>query len=245
MSEVGGDDVVERIDHANASLGWLAAERVRGRQPDMSLRRFLAEAAARDDRYLDFDELGRVRGVRSEPPPRTSVPSNFNRRESLSQAASSYAMSGRTLTAFAHAPGYLDAPLATVLAIVRTAEATGQMKVYEDEQGPSGVLTWMWLSAYTIDRVKQGADFATDLHPCEWNEGSTLCFRDVAPSRRSAAAMAEDLGGGLFPEERSCLVALRSARSRRLELVAFSQERRSTLRPWLVGRFSPRAPESA
>jgi hemolysin-activating ACP:hemolysin acyltransferase len=111
---------------------------------------------------------------------------------------------GVALDALTRVPSYLDYRVGDIIPTIRMSTSLGQIKIYTDKNHqPCGVLTWMWLSDWTINRITRGASIA-ELHPSEWNEGTSLCFRDICISKEASCAMLSDIREGLFPDIVSC-----------------------------------------
>lgn len=154
-----------------------------------------------------------------------------------------YAQFGQALLALSRSPVYKAMPVRAAMTMLATAIGTRQMRLYYDNAGePAGLLTWAWLSQWTIDRLA-GND-PTPMHICEWNEGSVLCFRDIAASSASVQEIAADLSGGLFPEETSCAVLVRDRVSQGTVLFQVAEGERESLRTWLSSQFKPIGAES-
>jgi hemolysin-activating ACP:hemolysin acyltransferase len=149
-----------------------------------------------------------------------------------------YAQFGQALLALSRSPVYKAMPLRSAMTMLATAIGTRQMRLYFDNAGePTGLLTWAWLSQWTIDRLAWND--STPMHICEWNEGSVLCFRDIAASRESVQNIAADLSGGFFPEETSCAVLVRDRVSEGAVLFQVAEGERESLRTWLSSQFKP------
>lgn len=143
---------------------------------------------------------------------------------------------GQALSVLNLSPLYQDVPLRTAVSMITTASGMGQMKVYKNAVGASvGLLTWAWFSKWTMARLT--ADAQTPIHPCEWNEGEMLCFRDIAVTPNSALQIAGDLAGGLFPEESSCLLMVRDRNSKDVVLFSIPDSKRGSLSTWMMAQF--------
>jgi hemolysin-activating ACP:hemolysin acyltransferase len=130
---------------------------------------------------------------------------------------------------------YSAAPDDALNSLIEVCHSIQQFRVYEDSRGePQGFLSWAWLSDFTLDRL-QINPFAP-LHPSEWNEGETLCFRDLAATAQSAAAIAKDLGGGSFPDE-PCYITMQTDAKGTHSLIRFEPEERYELAEWLSGLY--------
>jgi hemolysin-activating ACP:hemolysin acyltransferase len=122
--------------------------------------------------------------------------------------------------------------------LIQICHSSQQYRVYEAKGNePRGFLSWAWLSAFTLERLT--ANPLAPLHPSEWNEGTSLCFRDIAATPEIAAAIASDLGGGLFPME-PCYVTMQTDASGGLSLIRFESNERYELAEWLRDLY-PRA----
>jgi hemolysin-activating ACP:hemolysin acyltransferase len=140
---------------------------------------------------------------------------------------------GNFLSGLCMSSSYSTCPLGTALELARTVNTNSQFKTYLDCFGnPAGALTWAW-----VEECRAGAAIAMhdlQLHPSEWNAGRCLWFRDFAVSAGSARLIARDIGGGLFPESRECLVTMRSRRSGQTVAMKFSGAERASLHDWVV-----------
>jgi hemolysin-activating ACP:hemolysin acyltransferase len=107
----------------------------------------------------------------------------------------------RALACAEHATDLLARPLN----LINEIATLRQFRIYEDADGqPRGLLTWAWLSDYTIARIP-GAPLHS-VHPSEWNEGESLCIFDFAVSQSSVKELQADVEEKLFPDERHILL---------------------------------------
>ena len=144
---------------------------------------------------------------------------------------------GEALVALNASIQYSGRTLKDARSTVSFGLGTGQLKIFRDSLGiPTGALTWMWLSTYTLNRLKQRQ--GTDLHLSEWNEGNLLCFRDIAPNRRSVSKIAEAISGEMFPTEQSCYILAQSARDHGIDIIEIPAGERPRLGPWLMTRVN-------
>lgn len=144
---------------------------------------------------------------------------------------------GEALLALCTSTQYSGLALKDALSTVSFGLGTGQFKIFRDSQGiPTGALTWMWLSTYTVNRLQQRQ--GADLHLSEWNEGDALCFRDIAPSRRSASEIAKAISGEMFPDEQACYILAKSACDHVIDIVEIPAGERPRLGPWLMSRMN-------
>jgi len=149
-----------------------------------------------------------------------------------------WAAMGDALIALNLSAAHQDLALASAMSTVTTASGMGQMRLYKNAAGaPRGLLSWAWLSDWTKDRLM--ADGQAPMHQCEWSEGSTLCFRDIAASADSAPQIAQDLAGGLFPQELSCLLWVRDRSSKDVVLLPIAESERASLGDWVMSQFKP------
>lgn len=68
----------------------------------------------------------------------------------------------------------------------------------------TGLLTWAWLSDYTIARMAEHP--LHTLHSSEWNEGSVLCLCDAFASDSAREQVLADICSELFPQEKRILL---------------------------------------
>ena len=126
------------------------------------------------------------------------------------------------------------------MAVVLALTATGQYRLYRDHAGaPLGLLSWAWVSAWTLNRLRP--DPLLPLHPCEWNEGEQLYFRDIAISPVCADALAKDLAGGVFGAQPWCFVGLRKSQNQGVALTRLEASQRPGFAAWLRARASATA----
>ena len=113
--------------------------------------------------------------------------------------------SGERLLALRRCDPLLRSPLWNAIPLLRNLTALQQVRVYRDADGvPAGLLTWGWLSEYTVSRL--GVTPLHAVHNSEWNEGRALCFCDLAVSEGVRAQMMHDVHSGLFPEQDTILL---------------------------------------
>jgi hemolysin-activating ACP:hemolysin acyltransferase len=144
---------------------------------------------------------------------------------------------GEALVAFCASKQYCGRALRDVLSTVSFGLGTGQLQIFRDSQGtPTGALTWMWLSTYTVNRLRQRKGI--DLHLSEWNEGDVLCFRDIAPSRKSVSEIAKAISGEMFPDEQACYMLAKSACDEGIDIVEIPVGERPRLGSWLMSRMN-------
>lgn len=228
-----------------AALGYgAAAYGPPSRQPLAEwLDGFMAELAS-GRRILWFDELARPAGFtagRRIPAADASILTH--KKDVLDHCGTrlqELLAVGEALMALRAAPPYAALPTGTAISLVDTLTRTDQYKVFRDSAGqPLGLLSWAWISAWTVARL-QGA-VRTPLHPCEWNEGDQLYFRDIAVSRACADAMCADLSGGLFGTAAFCWVALTGGSDEGGTLVRLAPAQRRDFSNWLYARVLGRA----
>ena len=95
--------------------------------------------------------------------------------------------------------------------------ALRQYRIYTPSDDESeGLLTWAWLSEYTISRISEIP--LHRVHTGEWNEGRVLTFCDVAMPQGVKVEMSVDIIRALFPTEITILlyIAPRDGESPRL-----------------------------
>lgn len=156
--------------------------------------------------------------------------------EKCEDQLSELAVLGQGLIALNLSPLYQDVPLSRAVSMITTANGMGQMRLYKNTAGePSGLLTWAWLSEWTKARLT--TDGKMPLHQCEWNEGETLCFRDIAVTSDSALQISRDLAGELFPEESSCVLLVRDRSSKDTVLFSIPETERESLGTWVMSQF--------
>lgn len=68
----------------------------------------------------------------------------------------------------------------------------------------AGLLTWAWLSDFTIARVAEHP--LHTVHSSEWNEGSVLCLCDAFASDSIREQVLADICSDLFPQEKRILL---------------------------------------
>lgn len=199
---------------------------------------------ASERRQLRFDGLARpigfVDGSIDSPPPCAS-PAQLTRKKDLLDHGITHLCDllavGQALQALRAAPLYAQAPIGAINALVMAITATGQYRLYRDDTGaPVGLLSWAWLSTWTVERLRQ--DALAPLHPCEWNEGRQLYFRDIAASPSCVEALAQDLAGELFADASRCLVGLRKVGAAQPELAPLDSVQRPAFAAWLRSRFA-------
>jgi hemolysin-activating ACP:hemolysin acyltransferase len=134
-------------------------------------------------------------------------------------------------------PLYAQAPPSQLESLAEACQSLCQYRVYGISLDvPTGILSWAWLSDFTLIRLNENP-FAL-LHPSEWNEGTMLCFRDIVPTTDSANAIADDLGGALFPGE-PCYVTMQTDSKGTLSLIRFEPDERYELSEWVRAQYSP------
>lgn len=108
--------------------------------------------------------------------------------------------SGERLLALRRCDPSLRSPLWNGIPLLRNLTALQQVRLYRDADGvPAGLLTWAWLSEYTVSRL--GVTPLHGAHNSEWNEGTTLCFCDFAVSESVREQMMRDVQSEIFPEQ--------------------------------------------
>ena len=213
------------------------------RQP---LPRFLQRCAADRQSALRaprFDHLARtsmwessrIKRIGDRTVPVEALTRNKDALDSARAAVDKHVATGQALLALGAAKEYANVATGAVRSMVLSAFSTRQSKTYfNGADTPFGFVSWAWVSQYTLMRLQ--VDAAAHLHPSEWNEGESLCFRDVAVTEDAVDAIADDLGGLLFPSEPVCYFAMRAPRRDAPELVRFAASRRADLAQWMRDR---------
>lgn len=107
---------------------------------------------------------------------------------------------GRCVRLLGQSASGLGSSLAEALDALRWPLLLRQFRLYPDKAGhPAGLMTWAWMSADTLDRNPTRP--LHQLHPCEWNEGETLCLCETHLTPAAIPRATEALLGDWFPEQ--------------------------------------------
>ncbi|WP_082679783.1 toxin-activating lysine-acyltransferase [Paucibacter sp. KCTC 42545] len=240
-------DVIKEIGVPNPTLAlsylrtYWAVRRLRRDELRVPLSRFLLkQARAKEQRNaeLNFDMHGRIgRYIQGGKNDDRSPLENLVLRDKVTDIIETQLQCGEILFGLASSENYSKILLGQAWDLSRTAVSLKQFKVYRGVDGrPTGVLVWLWISDATAERVSFDAN--ARIHPSEWNEGSSLWFRNLAASSLSAEEIAADLSGGLFPTAPMCRISTYSGKLDRSVATSVAGEARGALREWLVNQFN-------
>jgi hemolysin-activating ACP:hemolysin acyltransferase len=158
------------------------------------------------------------------------------RADKLHRQSITEAEQGHMLMALRCSNSHAAAPTEALNLLVDVCYSLRQYHRYSDSSGqPKGFLSWAWLSEFTLDRLQ--ANPFVPLHPSEWNEGVILCFCDVVATAQTAHEIAQDLGGGLFPDE-ACYITMQTGTDGSNTLIRFESNERAELTEWLIGLYA-------
>ena len=128
----------------------------------------------------------------------------------------------------------MHVPITKLLYTLSEIIAIRQFRTYHSSNNiPSGLITWAWLSEFTIERLS--AISLEDAHPSEWNEGNMLCLFCVAISDAVKEQMEGDIYRNLFPDESTILLYVPAKKDAAQQLIkANRNHQKEDIYNWLI-----------